>query len=91
MDYDVWKDKEAIKDAIKAFVIFMIFFIFIMMASWRFDDIRYNGGYCKKCGGELTYVRSIGRSYSTTYIYKCKRCKRTIELSSINHNKKEKE
>lgn len=43
------------------------------------DKKDWNNGYCN-CGGHWVYEQAIGHSYSTSYLYRCDECGKTIEL-----------
>lgn len=43
------------------------------------DEVKWSNGYCE-CGGHWEYEQAVGHQYSTTYMYKCDKCGKHIEL-----------
>ena len=46
------------------------------------DEKEWNSGYCE-CGGHYVYEQAVGHAYNTSYIYKCDKCGKRIEVNSI--------
>ena len=45
----------------------------------------WNDGYCE-CGGHWVYEQAVGHQYHTTYIYRCDKCGKRIEIRSTFAN-----
>ena len=47
------------------------------------NDAAWNDGRCPDCEIEWTYIQTIGHKSSTTYMYYCKNCNKTIECDHV--------
>lgn len=47
------------------------------------DEKIYNNGICTECGGHYEYEQAVGHREDTTYIYKCNKCNKRIEVHYI--------
>ncbi len=74
---------ETIKDiliVIGVFVVILLLVGGIWLCVEHADKTEYNNGVCQECGGHLEYEQAVGHQYSTSYIYKCDKCGKRIEL-----------
>lgn len=61
-------------------ITFLIVVIFVVLAILhKVDSKIWNNGYCD-CGGKWKYEQAIGHRASSSYIYKCDKCEKRIEL-----------
>lgn len=47
-----------------------------------FYKTQHNDGICK-CGGQYEFVQAVGHKFDTSYIYKCNKCGKIIEVDEI--------
>lgn len=47
------------------------------------DKKEWNNGYCE-CGGHWVYEQAVGHAYSTSYLYKCDKCGKTLEVHNTS-------
>lgn len=69
-------DEVKIKLVLGIVLIVLCFFI-----SMGCDEAQWNDGHCPNCGTAWTYEQAIGHRFSTGYMYVCKKCGRSIEVS----------
>ena len=74
------------KDTVIEFILSIIGIVFIIAVfiglvkcSMNQDEKQWNNGCCE-CGGHWEYEQAVGHQYSTTYMYKCDKCGKHIEL-----------
>ena len=54
------------------------------LAEKKIDKKRYNDGICQNCGGQYEFLQIVGRKNSNdTYVYKCNKCGKIIEVHDI--------
>ena len=55
------------------------------LAEKKIDKKRYNNGICQNCGGHYEFLQIVGRKNSNndTYVYKCNKCGKIIEVHDI--------
>ena len=58
------------------------FFIGITVFCIIFYKPQHNDGICK-CGGQYEFVQAVGHKFDTSYIYKCNKCGKIIEIDEI--------
>jgi hypothetical protein len=51
----------------------------LVKCSMNKDEKTWNNGCCE-CGGHWKYEQAVGHQYRTSYIYKCDKCGKHIEL-----------
>ena len=78
-------DKELIGEVIVTLII--IVFVVVMLVgavrcSTTMDKRNWNNGYCE-CGGHWEYEQSVGHQYRTSYVFKCDKCGKHIEIWSL--------
>lgn len=61
---------------------FAIFFVGVIVICIIFYKPQHNHGICK-CGGQYEFVQAVGHKFSTSYIYKCNKCGKIIEVDEI--------
>lgn len=64
------------------FIVFIGVIITIILILAMLESFNWNDGYCS-CGGKWEYEQAVGHNYSTGYIYKCNRCGKRLEVSSM--------
>lgn len=64
-----------------AFIVSVVFCI--VKCSREQDKKEWNNGYCE-CGGHWVYEQAIGHAYSTSYLYKCDKCGKTLEVNNTS-------
>ncbi len=82
--------KEAFFEIVKftlmmAVIILLIigFCIGLRSLEKKSDEKIYNNGICTECGGHYEYEQAVGHREDTTYIYKCNKCDKRIEVHYI--------
>lgn len=63
-------------------IILLILLFLLRFIDKTVDTTTYNNGYCE-CGGKWIYQQAIGHGYTTNYIYKCDKCGRIKEFSTV--------
>lgn len=74
---------EKVKDILIVLAMFGIILLIaagLRACSRSVDEVEYNHGVCQECGGHLEYEQAVGHQYFTSYIYRCAKCGRRIEL-----------
>lgn len=74
---------EIIKEILVVIGIFVAILLLvggIWLCMEHVDKTEYNHGVCQECGGHLEYEQAVGHQYLTSYIYKCDKCGKRIEL-----------
>lgn len=64
---------------VACFVLIIGIAIGAVKCSINQEEKEWNNGYCE-CGGHWKYVQAVGHQYHTSYIYKCDKCGKHIEL-----------
>lgn len=64
-----------------AFIVGVVFGI--VKCSREQEEKEWNNGYCE-CGGHWVYEQAVGHAYSTSYLYKCDKCGKTLEVDNTN-------
>lgn len=64
--------------------------LFAVKCSIKSDVLAWNNGYCE-CGGHWVYEQAVGHAYRTSYVYKCDKCGKTLEVwnTSVTEVKEE--
>lgn len=77
------KDKR--EDLIVTMIIVMItsFLIGVIVICIIFYKPQHNHGICTDCGGQYEFVQAVGHHLDTSYIYKCNKCGKIIEVDEI--------
>ena len=44
---------------------------------------QHHDGICTKCGGQYEFVQAVGHKFDTSYIYKCNKCGKIIEIDEL--------
>ena len=59
------------------------FFVSIAVICIIFYKPQHNDGICTKCGGQYEFVQAVGQKLDTSYIYKCNKCGKIIEVDDL--------
>ena len=59
------------------------FFVSIAVICIIFYKPQHNDGICKECGGQYEFVQAVGHKFDTSYIYKCNKCGKIIEVDDL--------
>jgi len=76
------RDKELIGDVIVILipiVFVVVLLVCVVRCSNTEDKKDWNNGYCE-CGGHWIYEQSVGHRYRTSFIFKCDKCGKHIEI-----------
>lgn len=57
--------------------------ILLAKCSNNKDVLAWNNGYCE-CGGHWVYEQAVGHRMRTSYIYKCDKCGKILEVWNTN-------
>lgn len=60
-------------------ILIIVFIGAVIIGARKQDKKEWNNGYCE-CGGHWVYEEAIGHAYTTTYMYRCDKCGKTIEV-----------
>ena len=84
-------DKEDVFTTLIA-IVFIIFVVGVLVFACRCENNEdkrdWNDGYCE-CGGHWEYEQSVGHQYRTSYVFKCDKCGKHIEIWSLQIAEKE--
>ena len=59
----------------------LLFIIFVIKGCSKYMDSKlWNDGNCIYCGGNWVYDQAVGHYNSTSYLYHCDNCDKTIEI-----------
>lgn len=61
----------------------VIFFVGITVICIIFYKPQHNHDGICKCGGQYEFVQAVGHKFDTSYIYKCNKCGKIIEIDEL--------
>ncbi len=64
--------------------VLIIILVGVCYLEKKHDEKIYNNGVCTECGGHYEYSQLVrnGTASTKSYIYRCDKCHKIIELSS---------
>lgn len=77
--------RDALIDLLQAVLGFVLIIgiVIVMVKCSNEQEIKeWNNGYCA-CGGHWRYEQAVGHQMRTSYIYKCDKCGKLIEVWSV--------